>query len=180
MKKRQVIALCILVALAIVVATCALRRHEPVYQGKVLSVWLREASTGTWPRPTPVPADEAIRQIGTNGFPIIVQLLRSRDSVLKSRLLTLYYKQSLIQIPVPTQTARHSCAFAACWAFGSQAKPLIPEVAKALAHMDPYYRPAFDNWLQSLGPDADAAVPALITILNDRSNPTRCVAAQTL
>jgi HEAT repeat protein len=180
MKRWQVIAVCALAGLAIVVVACMLRQREPVYQGKSLRQWTSEASIGVWPRQSPVAADEAIRQIGTNGFPIITKLLRSHDSALKSRLLALYYKQSLIRIHISTQHERQSCALAACWALGSEAKALVPEIAKALNHMDPYFRPAFELWLQQLGSDADAAVPALITILEDKKNPTRLTVAQTL
>ena len=79
-----------------------------------------------------------------------------------------------------TQNEHHNSALAACWALGPEAKPLVPEVGKALTYMDPYFRPAFENWLQSLGPDADAAVPGLLTVLKNRNNPTRQTAAQTL
>lgn len=167
-------------ALALVVVTCVLPQREPVYHGKTLSQWMTEANSGGWPRQGLVPADEAIRQIGTNGFPIITKLLRSRDPALKSRLLALYHKQSLIRIHIPTQFDRQSCALAACEALGAEAKPLIPEVAKALKHMDPNFRPAFQLWLQQLRSDADAAVPAFIMLLEDKNNPTRASAAQTL
>jgi hypothetical protein len=181
-KRTPVIAACVIAALvlATVVATCTRWRHEPMYQGKTLNQWMSEASVGVWPRQSPVAADEAIRQIGTNGFPMIASLLRSHDSALKSRLLRLYYKQSIIRIHISTQLEQHRCALAACWALGPEAKPLIPEVAKALKHTDPYFRPAFENWLQTLGPDADGAVPALIKILEDKKNPTRQTVAQTL
>ena len=180
MKRWQVIVGCILAAVAIVVVTCTLSPREPVYQGKTLSQWLIEAGSGSWPRQSLVPADEAIRQIGTNGFPMIATLLRSHDSALKCKLMALYYKQSFIRIKITTQYDRHLYAFAACEALGSEAKALVPEVAKALSHMDPYFRPSFENWLQRLGSDADAAVPALITILADKKNPTRQTVAQTL
>jgi hypothetical protein len=181
-KRTRVVVACVLAALvlAVVVATCTRWQHQPIYQGKTLSQWMSEASVGVWPRQGPVEADEAIRQIGTNGFPLIASLLRAHDSALKSGLLRVYYKQSIIHIHVPTQNDRHGRALAACEALGREAKPLIPEVAKALKHMDPFLRPAFEKWLQSLGPDADAAVPALITILEDKKNPTRQTVAQTL
>jgi hypothetical protein len=180
MKRWQVIVGCILAAVAIVVVTCTLSPREPVYQGKTLSQWLIEAGSGSWPRQSLIPADEAIRQIGTNGFPMIATLLRSHDSALKCKLMALYYKQSFIRIKITTQYDRHLRAFAACEALGSEAKALVPEVARALSHMDPYFRPNFENWLQSLGSDADAAVPALITILADKKNPTRQTVALTL
>src|SRR6266850_8314983 len=132
MKRWQVIVVCVIAALAVVGATCTLWWREPVYQGKPLSRWLIEADSGSWPRQSPVPADQAIRQIGTNAFPMVANLLHSHDSALKSKLLALYYKQSFIRIHIPTQYEHHSCALAACWALGSEAKPLVPEVAKAL------------------------------------------------
>ncbi len=182
MKRWHVIVIWVLAALAMVGAPFTLWRREPVYQyqGKTLGRWLLEANNGSWPRKSLVPADEAIRQIGTNAFPMVARLLRSHDSALKSKLLALYYKQSFIPIHIRTQYERHSCALAACWALGSEAKPMVPAVAKALNHMDPYFRPAFEIWLQQLGSDADAAVPALITILEDKKNPTRPFVPQTL
>src|SRR5689334_4033116 len=113
MKRTPVIVACVLAALALVVVTSALWPREPVYQGKTLSQWLTEADSGTWPRPNPVPADEALRQIGSNAFPFITKLLRSHDSALKTRLLALYYRQSVIRIGIPTQNAYHSRALAA-------------------------------------------------------------------
>ncbi len=181
MKKRPAITAGVLAALAIVVAICALWRREPIYQGKTLSRWLIEANSGSWPRKSRVPADEAIRQIGTNAFPFIAKQLRSHHSALKCRLLGLYYKQSLIRLNIiTTQNDHHSWAMAALFAFGSEARTLVPEVANALKDMDPYFRPNFQQWLQELGPDADAAVPALIALLEDKKNPTRQTVAQTL
>jgi len=180
MKMWHVVVGCVLAGVAIAVVTWALPPREPHYQGKPLSRWLTEASTGSWPRPSPVPADEAIRQIGTNAFPMVARLLRSHDSPLKRKLMALYYRQSFIHIYIPTQNDSHRRALAACWALGSEAKPLVPAVARALIHMDPYFRPSFDFWLGKLGSDAGAAVPALITLLQDKSNPTRQMVPQTL
>jgi hypothetical protein len=168
------------VAIYLIVETHKLGRRDPIYQKKRLSSWMVEANSGSWPRQSLVPADEAIRQIGTNAFPMVARLLRSHDSALKSKLLALYYRQSFIRIHIRSQYDHHSCALAACWALGSEAKPLVPTVAKALNHMDPYFRPAFQLWLQQLGSDADAAVPALITLLKDKKNPTRDFVPQTL
>ena len=111
---------------------------------------------------------------------MVAKLLRSHDSPLKRKLLALYYKQSFIHIYIPTQDDSHGRALAACLALGSEAKPLVPAVARAINHMDPYFRPGFDLWLNELGSDADAAVPALITLLQDKNNPTRQMVPQTL
>ena len=181
LKGKRLISVCAFAVLvAIGVATYALWPREPVYQGKKLSEWLEEADIGVWPRPTVVPADEAIRQIGTNALPMIAQLLRARDSALKRKLLRVSYKVSFIGFHITAQNERHSRAITGCWALGPAAKPLVPELATALSYMDPYFRPAAEQWLGTLGADADAAVPALIAILRDRTNPTREIVPQTL
>lgn len=179
MKRNRIVIVCVLTVLAVVgIATYAFRQRQPVYQGKSLSEWLVEASTGRWPRQSSVPADEAIRQIGTNAFPTISRLLHSRDSALKSKLINFFNRQSFVRIHITTQRDRHMRAIAACYALGPVAKPLVPEMAKALKHMDE--QPFAEQWLKELGPDAEAAIPALVEILRDKKNSTRFMAAQNL
>jgi hypothetical protein len=181
MKKNGLVIVCVLTGLVVVCgAIYALRSPEPSYQGKSLSVWLAETDFGTWPRQSSDPADEAIRHIGTNAFPTITRLLRSRDSALKLKLLQVSYKLPFLRLHISTQNERHHRAIAACFALGPDAKPLVPEVAKDLNHMDPYLRPFAQLWLISLGSDADAAVPALIALLRNKNNPTRDSIPQSL
>src|SRR6267142_528741 len=181
MKIARLIILClfaVLVALAIV--TFASRPPDPVYQGRRLSEWLTQPDSGRWPRQEIIPAEEAIRHMGTNVFPKVEQLLRYRDSALKSQLIRLFHKQSLIRLRITTQMTYHHRAIAACYALGPVAKPLVPKVVEALARMDPYEQPSAEQWLGSLGPDADAAIPALVGILRDKNNPARPFAADAL
>lgn len=57
--------------------------REPVYQGKRLSVWLRDSSgTGE--------LTNAVRQIGTNGIPTLLTMLCKKDSPTFSRLIDLW------------------------------------------------------------------------------------------
>jgi len=178
MKRNRLIVLGAIAAAVVGLAAYALRQREPVYQGRSLSSWLVEASAGSWPRQSGVPGDEAIRQIGTNAFPMITRLMRSQDSALKSKLIHLFYRQSFVRIHITSQRERHMQAIAACYALGPVAKPLVPELAKALRHMD--VQPFAEQWLGGLGPDAEAAIPALVEILKDKKNSTRCMAAQNL
>ena len=162
MKRTRLIIICVLTGLmAIAVGMYALRPRDPSYQGKSLSIWLEEATTGTqtWPRQGTNSADEAIRHIGTSAFPTVTRLLHSRDSAAKLKLIQVSYKLPFLHLHAPTQTERHRRAIAACFALGPSAKPLVPEVAKALDHMDSYSRLFAQHWLISLGPDADEAVP---------------------
>src|ERR1051325_6800375 len=91
MRSGRLIAVCTL-ALFVVIGIIAYgrRSHEPAYQGKKLSEWLPELDFGKWPRNGSfVAADEAIRQMSTNAFPAIEQLLRSRNSALKTKVVAL-------------------------------------------------------------------------------------------
>src|SRR6266850_1450075 len=108
MKIARLIILClfaVLVALAIV--TFASRPPDPVYQGRRLSEWLTQLDTGRWPRTMIIPADEAIRSMGTNVFPMVEHLIRYRDSALKKKLIKLSPKQYLIRLRIPTQMIYH-------------------------------------------------------------------------
>src|SRR5436190_23473581 len=178
MTKGRLLKICVLGALFAALIIYFRPPPDPVSNGKPLSEWMTDASDGNWPRKSAVPADEAIRQIGTNAFPMIIHLLRSHDSGLKMQLLGFCYKTRLLRGPAPTSFQAHMRAIAACYALGPVAKPLVPHVAEALPHMAVH---GFaEQWLASLGPDAEPAIPALIAILQDKNNPTRCTAAQNL
>ena len=181
MKRTHRTLLCLLAVLAtFVLLRYVSRQSDPVYQGKSLSEWLTQLDTGTWPRSEILPADEAIRHMGTNVFPRVEQLLRRRDSAFRSKVIKLFYMQSHGRLHIPTQKVYHHRAIAACYALGSAAKPLVPRVAEALNQMDPYSQPFAEQWLGSLGADADAAIPALVAILRDKKNPTRMFASDSL
>jgi hypothetical protein len=173
MKRRFLIASSgILILLLLGLAICALLPNEPVYQSKTLTRWIVQLNTGNWTSQT-VPAEEAIRHIGTNAFPKIVQLLRSRDSAFKTKLIRLSSKIPLMH--VTSARDKHRQAFAACSALGAMAKPLVPEVAKVLPEA-----PYFMIWLNNLGPAAEEAVPPLVAILKGKTKGNRVAALQTL
>ncbi len=81
----QIVFAVLLVAVGGVIAWQVMRPHEPepVYQGKQLSVWLRD-SIGT------EELTNAVRQIGTNGIPTLPKMLRKKDSPSLSKLIDLW------------------------------------------------------------------------------------------
>ncbi len=73
-----------LVAALIFAAT---RSREPVYQGKKLSEWLEEGSSQEeFSYRFSAETRFAVRQIGTNALPFLLDTLRSQDSQVKLKL----------------------------------------------------------------------------------------------
>lgn len=130
---------------------------------------------GRWPRLERVPADDAIREIGTNGFPVIQALLRSRDSQLKSNVIRFVNRNAYGWVHISDQNERHYQAIAACYALGPVARPLIPGITNVFQRMDPSAQSFTQQWLASMGSDAEAAVPTLIAAVKDKSNPFRAM-----
>src|SRR5579872_267517 len=83
-------------------AWLVLKPHEPVYQGRPLTVWL-EAYFNSMSA-TPDKRDlvqlqnqsAAISRIGTNGIPTLLRLAQAKDSAMKSKLVLLARKQTFI------------------------------------------------------------------------------------
>ncbi len=156
------------------------RRPEPTYQSKSLDDWLAQLDYGYWPRGEGIPADDAIREMGTNVFPKIKKLLHAKDSPLKLRLIALLRKQTFFRLHLTPEILYHHRAIAACYALGPVAKPLVPDVAAALGRMNPAVVGMAEMWLSDLGSEAEAAIPALIAILHDKQHPLRQGTALTL
>ena len=180
-RKRLIVVGAFTVIAVIGIVVNAFHRREPFYQGKSLSAWLVEVNHGVFPRQSGVsaPADEAIRQIGTNAFPKICELLRSRDSAAKAQLILFLNRHSLFGLHISSQVERQRQAIAACYVLGPTATPLVPEVAKALPDMK-WGQSFAAQWLSSLGPGAEAAIPALVAIMKDKTNSQRVMVAQPL
>jgi HEAT repeats len=96
-KRLQVTVAVLLVALAGMVAWQVMRPHqrEPLYQGKRLSVWLRQydapmvgssaqrriVNGSLWPKTKArMTAEHAVHQIGTNAIPALLDMLRKTNS----------------------------------------------------------------------------------------------------
>jgi HEAT repeat protein len=94
---------------------------EPSYQGKTLSAWLDDYGAGPGDyKPSPQ-ADEALRQIGPEAVPYLLQLLHSTNSA-----------DTNSPAPVPASW-NHWKAYLAFQALGPLGKAAIPDLVK-LAH----------------------------------------------
>jgi HEAT repeat protein len=136
MKKPRIIALLVLVtAFVASLLHFASRAHEPVYQGKSLSVWLEnylDCDGGFTTREQQLAADLAVQHIGTNALPFLIEMISAKDSRLKSKLIDLLAKQRWIKIHILPAEVLQARAMVAFRALGTTAKPVIPELARLL------------------------------------------------
>jgi HEAT repeats len=156
-------------------------RRNPVYNGKALSLWLEtydpESPFGSG-SPEWLKTDEAVRHIGTNALPILLQMLCDTDSDLKIRLAALAGRQHLMKIhfvPARTWNIEASRAFIV---LGDTAKDAVPDLIKAFnENHSVESQCAIENALKWMGP---AARPALPLFLQTASNPNNTVRANAL
>ena len=137
------------------------RPHDPIYQGKQLSLYLqplRNASINIdyswtwWDLGEPVEltrprvecdfvnarALEAVSQVGTEGLPILLSMLKARVSVPRHWAQVLLDRLHLVGIayldpdPYGTSFRRRAAAAAAIEALGHRATPMIPDLIQLL------------------------------------------------
>jgi HEAT repeats len=155
-----------------VIAWQVLREREPVYQGKPLSVWLRQyrvthtdGDGGELGKQT----ETAIRQIGTNAIPIYLGIITTRESALKLKLMALVPKRWLARFPMRSVYDFRFQGAYGLMALGAEAKPAVPVLIALLKDSDPDVRETAVFTLRSLGPVASDALASLIKCVHDPS-----------
>jgi len=129
----------VLPALAGVIAWQLLQEHEPVYQGEPLSFWLNKYGDGNYvgigAQLAKSEADEAVRQIGTNAIPLLLQRLQTQDSAFSEWLMHLAQKHSPIRIHLHTAWNRRIQALEGLTAIAPKdsvvAVPLLKELVNS-------------------------------------------------
>jgi hypothetical protein len=163
MRKRGRIMLAAVVLVALGGFTwLVLRPREPEYGGQSLSHWLR----GYDPRVVVGNKDEvddAIRHIGTNAIPTLLQMLRESDSPLKSKLISMIDRQNWMPIYMLPSMDKNGAASKAFIVLGPDAKDAAPSLIKIYEQkisVTSQYSTA--EAIGGIGPAAIDAIPALI------------------
>jgi hypothetical protein len=127
-------------------------------------------------------AKAAIRRIGTNSLPILLGLLRAKDSPIKARLrnhLPRPWHQRLGLVERAPDARRVGChAFAALATNASAALPELVEIARHHPDADGRFRALFA--MQYLEATAESAIPFLIQCLTNGVSEVRAGAASSL
>jgi hypothetical protein len=103
--------------------------REPSYRGKPLSFWLlrAEAAEVLDPKdPKFIECREAIRGIGTNAIPMLLRILRAKDSASKKAVLKLVEKQNFVRIPLRGDEEQKGKAQAGFYLLGELASNAVP------------------------------------------------------
>jgi len=168
MQKRVYIVLAVVVVvLAGVAAWQGLRQQEPVYGGKTLTLWLRTYAPSSSSRlhsPEWNAADDAVRHMGTNCFPILLRMIRQKDSPSKLWLVAFTRKHGLTKrIHFVLAAVRNVEASRAFIALGDGAKDAVPALVRMYDEkITVESRSAIEDALAWIGPAAKPAIPLLV------------------
>ena len=154
--------------------------REPVYQGKRLSFWLIEYRSGlNTGIPERVQAQElaegAVRRIGTNGIPTLLNMLGKKDSVVMSRLVHFWgwRVQQLRFLPAwvlypgwwrNAAWAQNDNAALGFEILGADAQPAVPALIRLYEkNVTPRSQAATSRALNAVGPAAQKmALPSFL------------------
>lgn len=176
MKSPQRAIIALIMAMILGGGFACWRDREPSLHGKTLSQWidkyylLRTAGgPGAARDDSAKEAREAVLTIGTNAIPALLDRVRTRDSVLETRLMLWLWQKKLVQNGRPrSETTRNR----ADWGFsilGPLGEPAIPSLVTALTDQDPGVRATAARCLGHIGPKAESAIPAILPLLEERN-----------
>jgi hypothetical protein len=147
----------------------ALDTPAPVFEGRTLSRWLdHHVATSAAKPPYNSPgwkkADEALRQIGTNGIPTLLAMLRAKDPPpLVLKLLERARRHPWTRINYRYAMSRHEEAAYAFEVLGKSAVSAVPELIKIYEkRISPSSQGCAAVALRHVGRGAQAALPVLI------------------
>jgi hypothetical protein len=147
---------------------------DPLYKGKPLSHWLKNEY---WKADAGSDLKEAVRQIGTNGIPTLLHLLRSKDSFFRTGLQDVMRRQSLITVD---DVSAELGNYAATWALGelgTNAQMAVSELIKiADENISPTSQKCAIESLGYVGESSGEAVAALVRYATNSNKMVRTYA----
>lgn len=110
--------------------------------------------------PQVIECREAIRSIGTNALPVLLQILRTEDSALKKRVMDLVERQDYVRIPIQSADGQKLKAEAGFYLLGDLASNAVPELIDICQHWSsPISKNIAETTLMQLYPAKSVAVP---------------------
>jgi hypothetical protein len=179
MRIRVKIALALFfVSLVGLVLWQVVQQREPVYQGRTLTSWVKDFRQDASRRGAFIPnpaATAAIRQIGTNGIPTLLHLLRTKDSAFKANMMRLLARQRLIKVKVDylSPIDWSQCVWFSFCALGTnKTQSAVPGLIEAAndSTIPLESRITAVSVLGPIGPSAKSAVPTLLQLTTNKDD----------
>jgi hypothetical protein len=170
----------VLAVLALAVGlVLALWTPEPSFEGRSMTSWLEQYSTNHFVRrgsAADKEAEHAIREIGTNGIPFLLNLLRS-DSVIAKKIAVKLPRRFSSRIYSDDHLRLGSHGFVALGTNGQSAVRELIELSKS-GDRDVRYRATYS--LGHLASAGEPAIPRLIELVDDENSSARGQALMSL
>lgn len=115
----------------------ALFPREPAYQGRRLSVWLRDVPPlGSGFTDPNQPAHQALQHFGTNAIPFLLEMLSARDPDWKVDGVRWLQNKYEVNVPVTLADEKREHAVNGFQALGRLAEPAIPQLSAIVTGPD--------------------------------------------
>lgn len=149
--------------------------REPVYEGRRLSAWLRDLSSGrNGEASTQLPARQAVKEIGTNALPFLLKMLKSQDPEWKSQSVAWLQDTCDLDLSASLAEAQRQRALRGFQALGREAEPAVPELRSLVFGSDNLVALHAVEALRSIG--GPQVLPVLFEALNHTNPPLRAEA----
>lgn len=156
-------------------------RSEPSYQGKALFAWVEQYRSNHWggDKELARQSEFAIRQIGSNGIPFLLDLIRTRDSPMKKKMRDIIPRNWHEQLHLADHSAEiRRVGGNGFFALGTNAPSAVPALVEIAMHYpDPDSRYIAVFALRSLGTAAESALPFFVQCLTNQESTIRDEAA---
>ncbi len=159
-----------------------LHQREQVYKGRTLTSWVEQYWVEEYDSPTSVTSGDpriqrirrneakfAIQQIGTNAIPILVRMASAHDVIPRSELPTAI-KRLLPDLDSENYREMASRGFLV---LGPLGKNGVPSLIHLLGSKNLAIQESAADCLGRIGPDAKAAIPVLIRLMDETNGMTR-------
>jgi len=183
MARRVILAAVVFLLVGVGVFLFTRPAPEPMYKGKSVSAWFNDFLPSSLENSAKANAARtAIRAIGTNAVPKVIELLRCRDSAPRKLFIRLAAKQKVLTFRFrPSAERLNLVGMRGAQLLGTNAGATAPYLTPFLNHSNYYTRMSALIALQRIGPEAKGSAPALFKVLASDPDPrVRLTAFQTI
>jgi HEAT repeat protein len=182
MRRRFLVLFVSLVLVGVVVALLFSDNCEPQFHGRPLSEWLLACYSPNSPKPDTAAtqeATEAVRQIGTNALPCLLQWIQYEIPPWKKCANRLVSKLplSLIHIFRDRSLIRAEAAKQGFIILGAEASPAIPELTKMVNNPKLNWTWSGERAIAALAAIGKEGLPSLVSALANPQAPNRYLVA---